>query len=331
MVDGLENHPSIIVWVLFNEGWGQYDTKSLADRLKERDPSRLVDDASGWTDMKAGDLIDMHNYPGPESPAPEPRRAAVLGEFGGLGLSVTNHQWANRSWGYRMLADDQELAARYALAAKQVWKLRNLHGLSAAVYTQTADVETECNGLQTYDRAVAKISPDVLLAANRSGFSEVPLKIIMADALYGWVSWKFTTEKPAGDWYQNRFDDSAWKDGVGGFGATGTPGIFLNSTWSTSDIWLRREFTLEAENMSALKLQVFHDEDAEIYLNGALAARLTGFITDYDEVDISQLAVTALHPGENTIAVHCHQTTGGQGIDVGIILPQPGLGQKTRE
>jgi hypothetical protein len=323
MVDGLENHPSIIVWVLFNEGWGQYDTKSLADRLKERDPSRLVDDASGWTDMKAGDLIDMHNYVGPESPAPEPRRAAVLGEFGGLGLNVTNHLWANRSWGYRMLADDKELAARYSLAAKQVGRLRNLHGLSAAVYTQTADVETECNGLQTYDRAVVKISPDVLLAANRSAFSEVPLKVIMADALYGRVSWKFTTEKPAGDWYQNKFDDSAWKDGVGGFGSTGTPGIFLNTAWGTPDIWLRREFTLDAENMSALKLQVFHDEDAEIYLNGVLAAKFSGFVTDYDEFEISQPAGGTLHPGENTIAVHCHQTTGGQGIDVGIVSPLP--------
>ena len=323
MVDGLENHPSIVVWVLFNEGWGQYDTKPLADLLKERDPSRLVDDASGWTDMKAGDLIDMHNYVGPESPAPEPRRAAVLGEFGGLGLNVTNHLWSSRSWGYRMLADDKELAARYALALNQVGRLRNLHGLSAAVYTQTTDVETECNGLQTYDRAVAKIAPDILLAANRSGLSVTPLKIIMPDALYGRVSWKYTTEKPAGDWHQNRFDDSAWKDGVGGFGTTGTPGIFLNTTWATSDIWLRREFTLDAENMSALKLQVFHDEDAEIYLNGELAAKFTGFVTDYDEFEISQLAASALHPGENMIAVHCHQTTGGQGIDVGIVSPQP--------
>ena len=82
----LYNHPSIVQWVLFNEGWGQYDTEALTKWIKAMDPSRLVDDASGWTDMRVGDLVDMHNYPGPDSPAPEPHRAAVLGEFGGLGL-----------------------------------------------------------------------------------------------------------------------------------------------------------------------------------------------------------------------------------------------------
>jgi hypothetical protein len=322
VVDGLENHPSIVVWVLFNEGWGQYDTKPLTEMLKERDPSRLVDNASGWTDMRAGDLIDMHNYPGPDSPAPEPRRAAVLGEFGGYGLSVNDHLWSNHSWGYQMVPDAAELAARYAQALHEVWKLHNLRGLSAAVYTQTADVETECNGLQTYDRAVAKIPPEVLLAANHSGFSETPLKIILADALFGRTSWKYTTDKPADDWYLPKFDASNWRDGIGGFGSTGTPGIFLNTTWTSPDIWLRREFTLTTADMTGLKLHIFHDEDADIYLNGSLAARLPGFITDYDAVDISQFALTALHPGENTIAVHCHNTSGGQGIDVGIVIPQ---------
>lgn len=330
MVDGLENHPSIVVWVLFNEGWGQYDTKPLAEWLKERDPSRLVDDASGWTDMRAGDLIDMHSYPGPDTPAPEPRRAAVLGEFGGLGLAVTGHTWSTHSWGYVMLPDANELAARYAQLLQQVWKLHNLRGLSAAIYTQTADVETECNGLQTYDRAVAKIAPEVLRAANRSGLSGVPGKVILADALFGRVSWKYTTEKPADNWDQPAFDASGWKEGVGGFGTTDTPGIFLNTLWNTSDIWLRREFTLTAQDLPAIKLHVFHDEDAEIYFNGTLAARLPGFITDYDQFEISSVARTALHPGENTIAVHCHQTSGGQGIDVGIVIPQTEGKQTTK-
>ncbi len=322
MVDGLENHPSIIVWVLFNEGWGQYDTKPLVDWLKERDPSRLVDNASGWTDMRAGDIIDMHSYPGPDTPTPEPRRAAVLGEFGGYGLSVNNHLWSTHSWGYQMLPDADELAARYSKALSEVWKLHNLRGLSAAVYTQTADVETECNGLQTYDRAVAKISPEILLAANRRGLSDVPLKVVLADALFGRTSWKYTTDKPMDDWFQPKFDDSSWKEGVGGFGSSGTPGIFLNTTWTSTDIWLRRDFILNPDDMNGMKFHVFHDEDAEIYLNGALAAQLPSFITDYDLFDISKFAAGTLHVGENTIAVHCHQTTGGQGIDVGIVIPQ---------
>ena len=331
MVDGLENHPSLIVWVLFNEGWGQYDTKALAEWLKGRDPTRLVDNASGWTDMRAGDLIDMHNYPGPDSPVPEPRRAAVLGEFGGLGLSMNGHLWSTNYWGYIMLTNANELSSRYTQSLRQVWQLHNLHGLSAAVYTQTADVETECNGLQTYDRALDKISTNILLAANHSGFAEIPQAIILPDALFGRVNWKCTIEKPNDDWFQPKFDDSTWKDGVGGFGTTGTPGIFLNTIWATSDIWLRRTFTLGTEDISQLKLHVFHDEDVEIYLNGALAARLPGYITDYDVFEISSVAASTLHSGENTIAVHCHQTTGGQGIDVGIIIPQHGQTEDPRK
>ena len=109
MVEGRRNHPSIILWVLFNEGWGQYDTERLAQWLKTLDPSRLVTDASGWTDKRAGDIIDAHSYPGPECPAPEADRAAVLGEFGGLGLGVDEHTWSKRFWGYQAMSDRQAL------------------------------------------------------------------------------------------------------------------------------------------------------------------------------------------------------------------------------
>lgn len=318
MVNNLEDHPSIIVWVLFNEGWGQYDTEALAKWVKEMDSSRLVDNASGWTDMRAGDLIDMHNYPGPDSPAPELHRAAVLGEFGGLGYTVLDHTWSTNSWGYVMLTDTNELAARYSQMIKQVWRLHALRGLSAAVYTQNTDVETECNGLQTYDRAVAKIDPAVLAAANRGGFWGEPFKVVLADALFGRTSWKYTVETPPADWFQPAFDAAAWKDGIGGFGTAGTPGIVVNTTWNTGDIWLRRDIDLKAGDLPHLKLQLFHDEDVEVYLNGVLAFKQAGYIIDYNEYDISAAAIAALRPGENTIAVHCHQTTGGQGIDVGI-------------
>jgi hypothetical protein len=228
-----------------------------------------------------------------------------------------------------MLTNRDELADRYAKALQQVWELHNLSGLSAAIYTQTADVETECNGLQTYDRAITKIDPNILLAANLGKFSRSPKKIILPDALYGRPTWKYTTDKPADNWCQPDFDASSWKEGVGGFGTAGTPGIFLNTTWGTDDIWLRRSFTVAAKDISHIKFQIFHDEDVEVYLNGVLAVQLPGFITDYDEFDISKEAVTALHPGDNTIAVHCHQTIGGQGVDVGIIVPDlPGKTEK---
>ena len=322
MVEGLEDHPSIIVWVLFNEGWGQYDTETLADWLKKLDPSRLVDSASGWTDLRVGDMNDMHNYPGPNMPAPEPRRASVLGETGGFGLVVTNHVLTPHSWGYVMLNDRAELAARYTQSLKQLWRLHNLRGLSAVIYTQTSDVETECNGLLTYDRAVEKIDSAVLAAANAGGIFQPPKKIILPNALFGHPAWKYTIEPPADNWSQAEFDASAWKDGVGGFGSTGTPNIFANTTWSTSDIWLRREFSLAADDLETLSLQVFHDEDMEIYLNGVLAAKAEHFTTDYVDLDILPPAKAALRVGRNTIAVHCQQTGGGQGIDVGLILPQ---------
>ena len=129
-------------------------------------------------------------------------------------------------------------------------------------------------------------------------------------------------EKPADDWFKPGFDASAWKERVGGFGTTGTPGVILNTTWDTADIWLRREFSLGPGELSGIKLRIFHDEDAEVYLNGVLAVKLFGYITDYEEFEISKEAIAELKPGANLIAVHCHQTTGGQGVDVGILLPQ---------
>jgi hypothetical protein len=323
MLQTLENHPSIIVWILFNESWGQYDTERLAQWLKTMDPSRLVDNASGWSDMHVGDLTDMHSYPGPDCPAQDSRRAMVLGEFGGLGLVARDHCWSSRTWAYLMLDDDKTLAGKYTRSLKQVWALNSLRGLSAAIYTQTTDVETECNGLLSYDRALSKMAPDLLFAANHNSFTGPPMKPVLADATTtGRTQWKYTFEKPPDDWIKPDFDASKWKQGPGGFGTAGTPGIFINTTWDTPDIWLRAEFDLAAEDIRDLKFEIFHDEDASVYLNGVLAAQLKGFITQYDDFEISPEASRALRPGRNTIAVQCHQTSGGQGIDVGILAPQ---------
>jgi hypothetical protein len=318
----LGSHPSIIVWVLFNEGWGQYDTERLTAWLKSLDPTRFVDNASGWTDMRVGDLIDAHTYPGPDSPEPESRRAAVLGEFGGLGLPLDGHAWSERCWGYLMLGNSEELTSRYTALFNLVWTLHDFRGLSAAIYTQTTDVETECNGLLTYDRAVAKIPADKLQAANRGQRRGPPMRFVLADAMFGRTLWKYSLEKPQDDWSEPGFDASTWKEGPAGFGTADTPGIRVNTVWKTSDIWLRAGFVLTTAECSGLKLRVYHDEDAEVYLNGVLAAKLAGFGTDYVELAPTPEAVAALRPGHNTVAVHCHQTTGGQGIDVGILVPK---------
>jgi len=254
MVAGRRNHPAIITWVLFNEGWGQYDTERLAKWLKSLDPSRLVDDSSGWTDKRVGDLIDLHSYPGPDSRPPEPERATVLGEFGGLGLGVPGHTWSKRFWGYQPMPDAAVLAASYQKLFDRVYSLHEGSGLSAAIYTQTTDVETECNGLLTYDREVSKIDEAVTKMANLGENRKKALRVLLPNALDARVLWRYTMLNPGTHWTEPGFSDASWEQGVGGFGAGGTPGARINTTWETSDIWLRREFNLNTNDLRDAQL-----------------------------------------------------------------------------
>jgi hypothetical protein len=167
IIDALSNHPSIVMWVPFNEGWGQYDTERIAAWTKQYDPTRLINNASGWSDKGAGDVSDIHSYPGPDMPPVEEKRAAVLGEFGGLGLPLSGHLWqAEGNWGYRNFDDTRVYEARYTDLIKNLYPLVD-KGLAAAVYTQTSDCEVEVNGLMTYDRDVTKLEPARFAALNR--------------------------------------------------------------------------------------------------------------------------------------------------------------------
>ena len=167
LVLGRGAHPCIVMWVPFNEGWGQWETPRVVEKIKALDPSRLVDDTSGWADRGVGDVNDMHKYPGPGSPEPEEKRAIVLGEFGGLGLPVRDHTWqAEKNWGYRSFTDAATLTAAYEDLVSKLFPLIAEKGLSAAVYTQTTDVEVEVNGLMTYDRAMVKMDLARVAAAN---------------------------------------------------------------------------------------------------------------------------------------------------------------------
>lgn len=154
------NFPSIVVWVPFNEAWGQFKTKEITEWTAKQDPSRLVNSASGGNFENTGHMIDLHNYPDPAMPDPElfgKGRLLVLGEFGGLGLPVENHTWQDKNnWGYQSFKNKEELEKRYAEFINRLPHLIQ-KGLSAAVYTQTTDVEIETNGLMTYDRKVIKI------------------------------------------------------------------------------------------------------------------------------------------------------------------------------
>jgi beta-galactosidase/beta-glucuronidase len=165
IMDATYNFPSIVVYVPFNEAWGQFKTKEITDWTQKHDPTRLVNSASGgnfeMTGTKiTGDMIDFHNYPDAVMPDPQiygKDQIVVLGEFGGLGLPVANHTWQDKdNWGYQSFKTPDELQNRYASLIVALEKLIPL-GLSAAVYTQTTDVEVEVNGLMTYDRKVIKM------------------------------------------------------------------------------------------------------------------------------------------------------------------------------
>ncbi|MCA9198665.1 MAG: glycoside hydrolase family 2, partial [Planctomycetales bacterium] len=162
MVDSLENHPSIVVWVPFNEAWGQHRTVESGEWIAQRDPTRLINIASGGNFWPVGDVVDEHRYPHPGFPF-DPQRYAdyvkVIGEFGGHGWAVKGHLWdANReNWGYGGLPQSaEEYQQRYLESIRLLKELKG-QGIAAGVYTQTTDVEGEINGLMTYDRKVLKL------------------------------------------------------------------------------------------------------------------------------------------------------------------------------
>jgi hypothetical protein len=320
VVEAFRNHPCIVMWVPFNEGWGQYDTPRIVQKIKQWDPSRLVNNASGWKDTGAGDVHDVHSYPGPAAPPTEDNRAAVLGEFGGLGLPLEGHTWQDKeNWGYRSYETRRELTDAYVAL---LGRLRPLigPGLSAAVYTQTTDVEIEVNGLMTYDRAIVKMNAAKAAAANRRLYLPPPVvKPVVATSQSQRQLWRYTTSEPADDWHKAGFDDSDWKKGPGGFGTEDAPGAIVRTKWDGADIWLRRDFTLQDVELSEPHLEIHHDEDAEVYINGVLAAKLTGYTTSYGHVPIRKEARKVLRAGRNCLAVHCHQTKGGQYIDLGLV------------
>jgi beta-galactosidase/beta-glucuronidase len=165
IMEALHNYPSIVVWTPFNEAWGQFKTVEIAEWTMKKDPSRLVNTASGGNFYPVGQIIDLHNYPEPAMPDPAvygDKRAIVLGEYGGLGLPINEHSWQQKdNWGYQSFKNENDLFKRYSQFTDRLEQLIKL-GLSAAVYTQTTDVEVEVNGLMTYDRKVQKVAVEKL-------------------------------------------------------------------------------------------------------------------------------------------------------------------------
>lgn len=169
MVEHLYNFPCIGVWVPFNEGWGQFQAKSIAGWLHQLDPTRLVDHASGWFDQAAGDFKSLHVYfKSLPRFKPEPKRAAVLSEFGGYSLKLADHAWdPDVQFGYRKYKTSQALTGAYVRLLRKQLQPLVAAGLSAAVYTQTTDVEIEINGFVTYDREVVKMDLELVTQVHK--------------------------------------------------------------------------------------------------------------------------------------------------------------------
>lgn len=322
MIDSFYNHPSIVVWVPFNEGWGQFDTERITGWTQELDSTRLVINASGWADRNIGDIHDIHQYPGPAMPTLEDDRAVVLGEFGGLGLPLSGHTWQDEAmWGYRSYKTVDELTEAYKKLIQKLQYLKG-EGLAAAIYTQTTDVETEVNGMMTYDRDVIKMDSKTISEINRKLYDSPPeVDVLLPDARYGSFEWKYTLDKPQFLWVLPDFNDRTWQTGVGGFGTEGTRGSIVGTNWDTSDIWLRRKFEVDKSDFGAVLLSIHHNDDAIVYINGAQAVNLSGYVNGYNVHYISSAAENALRDGTNVITVHCKSNNPGgeKFIDVGLL------------
>jgi hypothetical protein len=232
---------------------------------------------------------------------------------------LPDHTWLERgNWGYRSFTSLGELDTAYRNLLAQL-RMQKGDGLSSAIYTQTTDVEVEVNGVMTYDRAVVKLSPEAI-AANRRMYDPPPtIRHVVPSSDKTPQLWRYTTDAPPSNWFETAYDDGKWTAGPGGFGAPETQHARVGTPWKTGDIWLRRTFDLPSAKLTNPHLRVRHDEDTEIYVNGRRVAELHGSIGAFTFVPITADLRGALVQGKNTLAVHTHQTRGGQFIDVGIV------------
>jgi hypothetical protein len=330
------NHPAIISWDMFNEGWGQHDTVKISAWAKQLDPTRLIDEASGFPWHNSGDIRDCHGG----TPAKSDHQISIDTENGSVGLRSPGHDWpigalwTPRSYNPATGAeDDSPIAGKFAVVDdhskawftnhvralyKGLWANSDRTGQTGDSYCQIVDVETEEDGLISYDRAVWKVDAAPISAAAHGLLRMATnVKYVLPTAAVKPTVWSYVTVKPGEKWNQPGFNDSAWKTGKSAFGQ-GYDYIHTPWTDTPGDIWLRKDVTL-AGDVGHLEIRMIHDEDVEVYVNGVLAARDAGFISAYDDFPISPDAAATIKPGKNLIAVHCLQTTGGQVIDVGLI------------
>lgn len=304
MIDNLRFFPSIIMWVNFNEGWGQYDTKRISDWVKAYDPSRLVNAVSGWTDRNVGDIYDMHQYPSPcaEPYQKYPGRAVVLGEFGGLGWPVENHLWFTdrKSGGYRTYHDGVKFNNEYIQLIQQL-KAARYTGIAAAVYTQTTDVEGEVNGMLTYDREMCKIDPQILRILHADLYTTLPeIKTISGDNQLSSNTVMVRTEEP-------KFgQDEQWQTRTG-----------LVEMKKGDQMWFKKSFTI-TDKADGYYLSIWACAEIDIYINGVKSfSKYIDSWRHYESVNLSQYN-DYFRKGNNDIVIHVNCTRGAKPFDFGV-------------
>ena len=286
------NHPCIVMWVVFNEGWGQYDTARIVEWIK-----KLRSVAAGRLTPAAGPIAsvgDVHRHSRLSRPAiarSGGKRAAVLGEFGGLGLAIEGHTWEKKTWGYRGVRDKDDLTRKYREASGSASTISSdKPGLSAAIYTQITDVETEANGLLTYDRAVIKVDleprrgrqPGRLLQGADAQDHGSRADLARRKALPG----DTRSRSPAKTGSSPISRTTTGKKAAAASARRVRRARWSRTEWKTDDIWLRRDFTLSKEKSADLQLLLHHDDDVEVYINGVLATKLKGYKGDYEATTI---------------------------------------------
>ena len=334
LIQGNWNHPSIIMWIMFNEGWGQHDTLETARWAKQLDPTRLIDEASGFPRHGGGDVVDVHGGVPPR----DPNRISIDSETMGNGLAVPGHAWpgTEKAWATGtydpqtggegdtkngLYPLDAESKAWFTRATgnlyRSMWANKDETGSSGDFKVQLYDLEIETNGFMSYDREVWKVDPESVAGAARGKGLNAKVQFLIPTSGVKQAMWRYTTQKPADTWTAPGFDDGKWKTGLSAFGGE-TGGGTTGTPWTSENIWLRRTFTL-AQVPKLPQIRAVHDEDIEVFINGVLAMREGGFTTTLDDYALAPAAAATLKIGENTIAVHVHQTSGGQGVDVGLV------------
>ena len=327
MIDHLHNHPSIIQWVVFNEGWGQYDTERLTAWTKAYDPTRLVTGVSGFMDVPGvGDISDVHDYsfyPTIRTHELGEERAVVLGEFGGFNVLVEGELW-HEDQKQETKTDPTAEAGREAYGAVDMWLpnykrwldgFRYLiagHGLNAGVYTQISDVEHEINGWLTYDRSRSKIDQATLRALHEPLY-ETPAtyKIIVPTARTGKSAWRWYAkqdkpklEVPEG-WQEPAFEDSKWLAGSAPFGSVAAEAASVISS-DAEELFLRKVARIEELPRRPALLAYSTPCEAEVYVNGKRVMTFNSYRTVERGVSIVPLpanAVAAFREGLNHLAV----------------------------